>query len=270
MRGDVNSSLSILTSAMKGDMVRLQKCIDKGIDVNFQGPGGFTALIHASGRGHIKAVEYLINHGANSDIQENEGHTALASAALQNHKEIVELLINSGADKNIIIKDGLDILSMIQLYPDGFEEILSILQSEKSSQSILTSATHGDLGSIKKCIENGIDINFQDANGFTALILASSKGHLEIVKYLLDNGADINIKTELGPSALGAAAIGNNIDILKVLAKKTPQYEIVDVIYNLEQSYDMEESDFAKIDEAVSILKSFIDKSENNENDRLE
>ena len=96
--------------------------------------GGITALSHASNSGHIEVVEYLINHGANLDIQNNKGYTALAAAALSNHIEIVDLLITNGADKKIIIEDGLDILSMIQLYPDGYEEILSILQSSSENQ----------------------------------------------------------------------------------------------------------------------------------------
>ena len=131
-KGDVNNSHSILNSARKGDIVRLQKCIDEGYDVNFQGSGGMTALMFASSSGHIKAVEYLINHEASLDIQSNDGYTALAISALRNHKEIVELLLNSGADKSIIIKDGLDILSMIQPFPDGFEEVISMLQGRAS------------------------------------------------------------------------------------------------------------------------------------------
>ncbi|SVB80084.1 uncharacterized protein METZ01_LOCUS232938, partial [marine metagenome] len=102
-KGSVNSSHSILTSAMRGNLPRLKKCIEKGIEINFQGTGGITALSHASNSGHIEMVEYLINHGANLDIQNNKGYTALAVAALSNHIEIVDLLITNGADKKIII-----------------------------------------------------------------------------------------------------------------------------------------------------------------------
>ena len=133
-KGSVNSSYSILTSATRGNLPRLEKCIEKGIDINFQGPGGFTALINASYAGHLEVVEYLINHGANLDIQNNKGYTALAGSALSNHIEIVDLLITNGADKKIIIDDGLDILAMIQLYPDGYEKILSILGSSSENQ----------------------------------------------------------------------------------------------------------------------------------------
>tara|TARA_Y100000741_G_C18221009_1_gene545864 strand:+ start:752 stop:1207 length:456 start_codon:yes stop_codon:yes gene_type:complete len=127
-RGDVNNSHSILNSARKGDIVRLQKCIDEGYDMNFQGFEGMTALMFGSGSGHIEVVKYLINQGADLNTQNKHGHTALVGAALRNHKEIVKLLIDSGADKNLIIEDGLDILSMIKPYPDGFEEVISILQ----------------------------------------------------------------------------------------------------------------------------------------------
>ena len=45
---------------------------------------------------------------------------------------------------------------------------------------------------LKRLLENGIDINAKDGDGWTALMDASNKGNLEIAKYLLENGADIN------------------------------------------------------------------------------
>jgi len=58
-----------------------------------------------------------------------------------------------------------------------------------------------DCGSIeltKKFIDLGIDINFKDNTGQTALHYAVICSHDEISQILIANGADINIRDDLG------------------------------------------------------------------------
>ena len=47
-------------------------------------------------------------------------------------------------------------------------------------------------------IEHGADIDAQNADGRTPLMLASVKGDTELVDYLLDCGAERNIKDKTG------------------------------------------------------------------------
>ena len=47
-------------------------------------------------------------------------------------------------------------------------------------------------------IEHGADIDAQNADGRTPLMLASVKGDTELVDYLLDYGAERNIKDKTG------------------------------------------------------------------------
>ena len=56
-----------------------------------------------------------------------------------------------------------------------------------------------------------IQINLQDDNGFTALMLAAKKGHNNIVKLLIDAKADVNKGSKDGGTAL-YFAMGNNHD----------------------------------------------------------
>jgi len=51
-------------------------------------------------------------------------------------------------------------------------------------------------------LEGGVDINAQDSQGWTALMMAAAHGHTEIVRMMLERGADREIKEEKGLTAL--------------------------------------------------------------------
>lgn len=48
-------------------------------------------------------------------------------------------------------------------------------------------------------LANGANVNAEDNEGFTALIIAAERGHTSIVKTLLAEGADVNAKTKDKP-----------------------------------------------------------------------
>lgn len=54
-------------------------------------------------------------------------------------------------------------------------------------------------------IEKGADIDVQNADGKTSLMLAAQNGDEELIDYLLDYGADKNLKDKLGNTALNIA-----------------------------------------------------------------
>lgn len=60
------------------------------------------------------------------------------------------------------------------------------------------------LETVRRAIENGRDINEQDTDqGSTLLMEAVARGKEDVVGYLLDNGADVNIQDHDGVTALG-------------------------------------------------------------------
>ncbi|ORZ05732.1 ankyrin repeat-containing domain protein, partial [Lobosporangium transversale] len=73
----------------------------------------------------------------------------------------------------------------------------------------------GDLASVKKYIEeDGISIDTQDENGYSALHAAASYGHKELIKYLLGKGANVNIQDPDGDSPL---FVCETVEIAKIL-----------------------------------------------------
>ena len=49
----------------------------------------------------------------------------------------------------------------------------------------------GDYESVRKLIEQGVDVNKKDPANFTPIMRAATNGHRNIVEYLVDNGAKI-------------------------------------------------------------------------------
>ena len=67
--------------------------------------------------------------------------------------------------------------------------------------------------------ERIIDINVQDQDGNTFLILCVKEGLNEIAKFLLDKGIDINIQNDEGNSALHYALSSKNFKMADILRK---------------------------------------------------
>ena len=70
---------------------------------------------------------------------------------------------------------------------------------------------------VKLLLNAGADIDKQNNNGNTALILASLDNYVEIVELLLNAGADIDKQNNKGNTALFYASKDNNIEIVKLL-----------------------------------------------------
>ena len=69
-------------------------------------------------------------------------------------------------------------------------------------------------------LNNGADINAQDKNGMTPLMLAAGMGHSQATQTLLDNKADVHARNNAGMTALVWARRLEDSDI----AKRLEQY----------------------------------------------
>ena len=88
---------NIVDVAGKGFVGLLHAFLQQGADVEIQDNKGRTALLLASGGGHIECVRYLIESGkADVGIQNIDGMTALMYASRGGHIECVRYLVESG------------------------------------------------------------------------------------------------------------------------------------------------------------------------------
>ena len=56
---------------------------------------------------------------------------------------------------------------------------------------LMYSAKEGDLDGIRELLDSGINVNFKDSNGYTALHVAACNGLTNVVSLLLDCGFEV-------------------------------------------------------------------------------
>lgn len=64
----------------------------------------------------------------------------------------------------------------------------------KSDTRLLEAARKGDIETVSKLLERGVDVDAKDVDGVTALHEATENEHADVVKVLLQAGADANIR----------------------------------------------------------------------------
>ena len=79
--------------------------------------------------------------------------------------------------------------------------LTSAVAHASDGQDLLKAAFTGDLAQVRTLLEKGTDINHQDKDGWTALMLSSANGHEGIVQALLARGVEIDHQDEDGVTA---------------------------------------------------------------------
>ena len=213
------------------DTVKL--LIEKSADLNIQNRDGKTALIKAADRGDREIVKLLIEKGAVGNW------SPLNWAIVDNDWELVRKLIREGADFSVgHYQNALDVAVMMQSETNLIEVIATersadaVFGTDEDMETLLTWAVKtGGIEAVRFLIEQGADLNIQNALGYTALIVAAEKGHTDIVKLLIENGADLDMQNiTFGHTALTVAAEEGHIEIVKLL---------IDNYYNINiKNYD--------------------------------
>lgn len=168
-----------------------------GADATVVLPEGETILMTAARAGNADVVEALLRSGADIEARDRwYGETALIFAAAEDHAASVEVLVAHGADIN------------------GRSEPMNY-RSRRLGQSILPlgewtpimyAARENALEAGKRLIDAGADLNLQDPDGATALVIAIINAHNEFAVMLIEAGADPDIAdTDAGMGPLYAA-----------------------------------------------------------------
>ncbi len=89
--------------------------------------------------------------------------------------------------------------------------------STKLNYSFVNAADRGDVKAVNRFILKGVNLNYRDANGATALFYAANNSHMEVVKTLIYYGADPNIGTFDGFTPLMNAALQGEFEIAQLL-----------------------------------------------------
>ena len=83
--------------------------------------------------------------------------------------------------------------------------------------TIATAAMSNKIADVRVFLTKGVNPDFQDSGGRTALSYASAQGYPDIAKLLLDAGASPDVKDKSGNTSLHWAADAGHLDVLKML-----------------------------------------------------
>jgi ankyrin repeat protein len=217
-------------AAKYGSYKFVKLALENGAHVNFQmfdgDPlGGGTPLMAAVDNGYTELAELLLKHGADPSRADNAGYNPIMAAAQRcngapRYAELLQLLISFGADVNSMSQVGHSAL-YLAVAADTVEctEILvssraflgppapgkALLgtpwgtRTSKYFSSLLKIAIrHGSFRVAKMALEKGADVNYQDEDGSTLLLLAAARnsrtfasaGNNRVLQLLCENGAD--------------------------------------------------------------------------------
>jgi beta-lactamase regulating signal transducer with metallopeptidase domain len=148
--------------AEMGDLARMEKMLDDGVDVNTVAHGDGTALIGAARRGQIRMVEFLLDHNADPNVVAPGDGSPLIAAARAGEREIVRLLLEAGANRDEIVPGD--------------------------ENPLMQAASHGHSDVVRFLLDEGADVNvrtWEQGELRTPLRLARRGGHEDVVRMLI-------------------------------------------------------------------------------------
>ena len=218
--------------------------IDHSADVNKKDDCKRTALHYASERGDLKVVEALLSKGAEIDVEDVYNCTPLIIVvkdqkfvimchlikAGANVKQLVDYFSGSGkgsylgrdpllhalsyainnnhiAEAGVLITNGVGIEGELDIDPPRTALTLS---AEKGHDSL-----------VRSLILQGVNVNYQDDSGRSALHFAASSNHIQCGILLVEAGADLGLENRDSRAPLDLASKELKDAIIQTLSFNT-------------------------------------------------
>jgi ankyrin repeat protein len=244
-----SSALMIAASRGHNDIVRV--IAGAGGKVNRRNKFGISPLSEAADRGHHTVLRTLVEFGADVNMLHNNGGTAILAAVVKRDIKTVKVLLELGADIDSVNFDGwsarkwalsesdpalLDALGITKAEPSentatkveagAIKEEAGPARVSVSSAGqafwtvFMRAASAGDLETVRRLVDDGVEINGQSPNGTTALIAAVKNGQSKVACELIELGADLAICDQDGFNAIEWAKKKGLVPFLQVIRER--------------------------------------------------
>ena len=217
---------SLMIASLNGHTETVALLLQNGAHIDMQDHNGFSSLIIASRNGHTETVALLLQNGAHIDMQDHNGFSSLMIASQNGHTETVALLLQNGAHVNMqnINRWTSLMLASIIFTDDELNNFFLKLNTNAPSADIMAHAVPhakhlNSTNCVQLLIQYGADINLQNKNGFTALMLSVIYNNMSTVSLLLKYDADITKKSVDGWSSLMLASRFDNWEVVDRISK---------------------------------------------------
>ncbi|KAJ4974269.1 hypothetical protein NE237_007443 [Protea cynaroides] len=184
--------------------------------------------IHMAARlGFTKILQRLIVAGCDLNSQTDSGETALTICARYKREDCLSILASAGADFGLVNFFGqcASSIALSSHWALGFRQAVlgviragSVIQSSNASvfAPLIFVAQTGDTEALKTLIEQpNIDLDHQDDNGFTAVMVAAMEGHVGAFQLLVYAWADVKLCNKSGETAITLSELNQNRDLFE-------------------------------------------------------
>ena len=186
--------LSIAVAQNQLDVAR--HLISRGHSPWSSDKGGNTALSIAARNGYTKFYNKILSrHPIQSAPNQKLVNQLFFEAVASEQNALIDkiLLSQNNTQKSLLINEGIKKSIKFQKY-ESAKYLLNKFEGKVSNQLLLDSVENNNFKITKLLTTRVENINVQDAEGVSPLILAAKKGAFDSISALLDNGADISLK----------------------------------------------------------------------------
>ena len=189
------SEIESLKQKIRSHEKRLSKYEDNIFDIDKLGQK-FKAMMffEAVKNGEIERMVKMLNY-VDIDSVDAHGECALSFAVKANNNRVFEYLLEREAAVNVCDKDSISVLMVAVVY-----------QRVKMVQLLVAS---------------GVDVDYQNNLGCTAIMIAASRGYGQIVECLLSKTLKINGCSKRGWTTLMFASKAGKVDIVSKLLRNS-------------------------------------------------
>ena len=92
--------------------------------------------------------------------------------------------------------------------------------NENLNKQFLEAAKEGNIDDMETLVLQGVNVNYANESGMTALMYASKYGKLEAAKFLAHHEVDVDYQDKRGMTAMMYASRNGHFDIVKILVSK--------------------------------------------------
>uniref|UniRef100_UPI004047F7E0 ankyrin repeat domain-containing protein n=1 Tax=Aliarcobacter sp. TaxID=2321116 RepID=UPI004047F7E0 len=219
------------------DIKKIQRFIDKDIDINKKDEKGRTILFNLVAKRRLDAIRILLKNGIDLNAEDKFGKTVLDEAADRSDGIMVRFLLDNGFDINRKNSSNRTILQDVAF--EGNHKIFQILMNYKPDlglkdsygKTVLFDAVDGgNINILKDVINNIGTLNILDENNQTVLFKAVLKEDSLLAQTLILHGININFLDKDGQNVLFNAILqgSKNLTLIELLIKKGINLNIVD------------------------------------------
>ncbi len=232
-------------AASAGDQQAVQRLLDLGLPVDACDAQGCSALLRASGGGHVDCAALLLSRGAAVDVAAHTGATPLSAAVSAKRDAVVALLLERGVSPDQRLPGGTTPLMLAAAL--GHVAIAGELVARGADPAATDEAGNNALHAacefafrsddfdraralLTALIESGVPADVGNQAGQTALLVllgarvapgtpVAQRRLAELLPLLIHRGVRLDAQDQRGVSALHAAAMHGQMAAIRTLLR---------------------------------------------------